>query len=86
MTVCADWSALTVAAICVAKLEMYDVMVTCGAWRCAWLTCVAGKGCRTHRWCDRREAECRLHHVWLLMPGWIVMLAERKAARSAAFF
>jgi hypothetical protein len=72
--------------MCVVKLAMCDAIVTCGICCCAWLKCVAGKGCRIHRRCERREAERRLHHVWLLMPGWMVMLAEIKAALSAAFF
>jgi hypothetical protein len=74
---------LAVAEICVAKLAMCDVIVTCGAWRCAWLTCVIGKSCRICRWCDRREAERRLHHVWIFMPGWMVMLAERGSSVSS---
>jgi hypothetical protein len=86
MTVCADWTELAIVAICVAKLATCDVIVTCGTRRCAWLTCVAGKCCRTRRQCDRREAERLLHHVWLWMPGWMVMLAERKSALSAEFF
>jgi hypothetical protein len=30
--------------------------------------------------------ECRFHHLALEIPGWMVMLARRKAARSAASF
>jgi hypothetical protein len=48
--------------------------------------CVAGSDCRTRRRCDQRVAERRLNHVWLLMPGWMVMLVDKKAARSAADF
>jgi hypothetical protein len=34
--------------------------------------------CRTWRWCDRREAERRLNHVCLLMPGWMLMLEDKR--------
>jgi hypothetical protein len=77
---------LAIAAICTAKLATWEVIVMWGTRGCKWLTCVAGSGCRTWRWCDRREAERRLNRVWLLMPGWMVMLADRKAARSAEAF
>jgi hypothetical protein len=86
MTVCAECMALAIAEICVAKLATWDVMVAWGTRCSKLLTCVAGRGCRTRRQCDRREAERRLHHVWILMPGWMVILADRNAAPSAEAF
>jgi hypothetical protein len=62
-------SVLEIVAICVAKLATCEVTVTCGTWRYAWLTCVAGKCWRMRRRCDRRDTERLLHHVRLLMPG-----------------
>jgi hypothetical protein len=86
ITVCADWMVLAITAISAAKLATWEVIVMWGTRGCKWLTCVAGNGYRTRRWCDWREAERRLNHVWLLMPGWMVMLADKKAARSAESF
>jgi hypothetical protein len=58
---------------------------SCGRW-CAWCACCAGGRCPRLRWSDNVEVGQRLVRLVRVRPGWRVMLAERKAARSVVSF